>query len=598
MNKVQWDLSDLYNSTDVHELGHDLQKAKTRAQKLEEKYASRVHALNRNELLTLLGELESIEEKLQRALSFAYLNFATQTDNPSAWHLWQKSREDVSQIREKLDFFATEWGYVSEEQADKMLSGELLERFGHYLGSQRKFHNHRLSLSEEKILSRTRISREKAWQDLYEDMIGNMKVGIDNNALSQSMHKLFCPERSQRQLAFQDISTAIDKDLHVHSHILNSLVTNKKEIDRTRNYTDWLEERNLKDETKADLVRVLVDCVSSRYDIVQMYYQLKGRILGLEDLSVFDRYAPIPSLKYSEVPWSQARDNILASWRDIAPYLAEIADQFFEKPWIHACLKPGKLPGAFCHQTIPKAHPYIFLNFKGTFHDSLTLAHEIGHGIHQYLSRERGPLQSQPATPLAEIASIFSEMLMLSYLQNQAQSEQDRLFLYCQQIEQSIQTLFRQVSLHLFEDLVHSNVRKKGQLDSSTLNELWMSVQRDLFGQSLIHQDGYSSWWTLVPHFFHFPGYVHNYALSELLVLALINRLEEMGSSFIPLFQQLLCAGGSTTPEQLLKPFHIDLNDTSFIKEGLNFLDDLLAKAMTIQKRLQAETNNTTPTDT
>jgi oligoendopeptidase F len=583
---MQWDLRELYSSPEDKQLQRDIHEAHSLARKVNKEYASRIHCLEPKEFFFLLKTLESIEERCQKILSYAYLTFATQTGEPAALQLWHSCQETVDMIREDLRFFVIEWSHCQSEHVKRMLSEDIVRGYRNYLHFHNKMSAHYLPLSEEVILSRTEMSREKSWKNLYDTLIGKHIPDPEGLSLAALLHQLFHPERLQRKQASDAIFSFLTTEIHVHSHILNSLVQNKKGIDHLRGHSHWLEAQNMADNINDGLVEDLVTAVTSRYDIVQDYYHFKGELLGLKDFSDSDRYAPLPSPFFLNFSWSKAQDLILESWESVAPNLKEIASLFFKYPWIHASSTSGKMPGVFAHPTIPAHHPYIFLHFKGTFQDTLTLAHEIGHGMHQYLSRDQGIFQAQPATPLAEIASIFSEILLFRCLEDKVQSDHELLILSCLQLEQAILTIFRQISLHCFEDLIHSHVRNKGPLDSSEINALWMSAQRDLYGPSLILQETYSSWWALVPHFFHLPGYVHTYALSWLLVLTLVHRSDHMGSAFMPLYYQLLQAGGAAEPNRLLKPFSIDLRNSEFIEEGISTLDTLLSRTLYLAKKL------------
>ena len=320
----------------------------------------------------------------------------------------------------------------------------------------------------------------------------------------------------------------------------------------------------------------LVEAATGRYDIVQRYYGLKKKMLGLDELHDYDRYAPLPSLPDKLVSWQECKEMVLGGFREFSPEMADIAELFFTEKWIHAPVIEGKQGGAFAHPCVPDAHPYVMVNYTGNLRDVSTVAHELGHGVHQYLARDKGYFNSNTPLVLAETASVFAELLIFHKQLEMLDDPAQRKAFICQKLESIFATVFRQISMNRFEDLIHNSRRDDGELSSEKLSEFWLSSQRAMFADSVTLSEDYGVWWSYIPHFLRTPGYVYAYAFGELLVLALYKLYQEEGESFIPKYVELLSQGGSLSPYELLKPFNIDLADPAFWQGGLAVIDEML----------------------
>ncbi|MCI5133289.1 MAG: oligoendopeptidase F, partial [Candidatus Electrothrix sp. EH2] len=357
---------------------------------------------------------------------------------------------------------------------------------------------------------------------------------------------LYDSDRKIRRKAAQELTQGLQSQLHVLTHIFNTILADKMISDRLRKYPSWIRTRNLSNELEDATVDALVTASVGRYDLVQRYYRLKKNLLGLDELQDYDRYAPLPSLPDQEISWQECRAMVLKGFHNFSPELADIAELFFSRNWIHAPLLEGKRGGAFAHPAVPDAHPYVLVNYTGNLRDVSTVAHELGHGVHQYLAREQGYYNSNTTLVLAETASVFAELLIfhrqLELLENPAQR---RAFI-CQKLESVFATVFRQISMNRFEDMIHNKRREQGELSAELLSELWMESQEAMFGDAVNLSEQYRIWWSYIPHFLHTPGYVYSYAFGELLVLALYRiYLEKGASSFMPKYTELLARGGS-----------------------------------------------------
>ena len=576
---VVWNLDDMYTGPDDPALLEDEQWCREEAAKLTAKYHGKIAGLTASGFATALTGLEQFSEKVQKIVSYSFLYFSTRTNNPRASALWQKAVEFESEMVRDSLFFELEWKNLGDEQANTFLAAPDIQPYYHFLGSLRRYKPHTLSEPEEKILAETASVAVKSWTTLFSKIQSSLRFGEEQRTQSEVLSCLYDPDRSVRKAAAEDLTKGLLPSKHILTHVMNTVLLDRSITDRLREYSHWLSARNLDNKIDDDVVQALLHAVIARYDLVSRYYTLKRRILGYDELYDYDRYAPIPNMSASANEWDTARELVLSAYHEFSPEMGETATGFFSSNWIHAAVMEGKQAGAFSHPAVPGVHPYVLLNYTGQKRDIMTLAHEIGHGIHQYLARRQGLFNSAAPLTLAETASVFGEMLVFEKLLNETGNGGERLALLCSKIEDILATIFRQVSMSSFENLIHTERRKKGELSSERISELWMETQREMFGDSVKLLDHYEIWWSYVPHFIHTPGYVYAYAFGNLLVFALMKQYRDIGKKFIPLYIELLQAGGNGTPEDLLKPFSIDMSNPEFWSESLTFLKDMLAEA-------------------
>jgi len=385
-------------------------------------------------------------------------------------------------------------------------------------------------------------------------------------------------DRQVRHQAAVELTTGLGSQLHVLTHIFNTLLADKMINDRLRQYSSWVSSMNLGNELEDVTVEVLVDAVIKRYDIPQRYYRVKKELLELDELFDYDRYAPVPHLPSQEIPWDRCREMVLSTFDKFSPEMGEIADKFFAEQWIHAPLLDGKRGGAFAHPCVPNVHPYVMVNYTGNLRDVSTVAHELGHGVHQYLAAEQGYYNSDTPLVLAETASVFGELLVFNFQLDLIDDPNERRAFICQKLESIFATVFRQISMNRFEESVHNARREQGELATETLSSHWLATQREMFGDSVTLSENYASWWSYIPHFLSTPGYVYSYAFGELLVLALYNLYMQEGQAFVPKYLGLLKAGGSLSPYELLQTFGVDPNAPDFWAGGLTTIDEMLSR--------------------
>jgi oligoendopeptidase F len=575
---VIWNLGDLYSGPSDPQIEADTKWLREQVLSFSS-YRGKVAGLGLEDLLQAIRRLEEINERAQKLLAYAYLNFSTQTSNPAASALFQSRKELYSEIRRDTLFFELEWTKLEDSLAEEAASGPLLSKYHHYLISLRRYKPHLLSEPEERILAEKEPAGASAWGALFDKMLSQLRFGEKKRTESELLNELYSPDREVRKRAATELSDGLQSILPALTHIFNTILFDKSIDDRLRQYPHWLSSRNLSNEADDAMVGALVNAVCSRYDLVERYYRLKRKLLGHDELFDYDRYAPVQVLAEVKTSWDEAEEIVLTSYGDFSTEMEKIALRFFKEGWIHAPVLPGKRSGAFAHPVVPSAHPYVFLNFTGSRRDVMTLAHELGHGIHQYLARQQGLFNSDTPLTIAESASVFGEMLVFRSVLKRTASPVERLGLLCSKIEDTCATVFRQVAMNRFEEAVHSARRTRGELDPDFIASAWIETQTAMFGDSVRLLDHYRTWWSYIPHFVHSPGYVYAYAFGELLVMALYEQYLREGPDFVPKYLAFLGSGGKAKPEELLRPFGVDLTDAGFWDRGMKIIEALIDEA-------------------
>ncbi len=584
---IIWDLSDLYAGVDDPKIDADMKTVEALIDDFAAIYKGKVGALDVQGLVAAMRALETIYDLRGRLGSFASLSFTTDTSDPKIGALRQKISEFGAQVGQKLVFFDLEWNDLPQEHVTPLINDLALSFCKHYLESERRFKPYQLSEVEEQILMEKSVTGNQAWTRFFAQLMSAARYEVDGESLNQSklLKLLFEQDRDLRHRAADALTKGLNAKSMELSYIFNVLAADKAADDRRRGYEMWVSSRNLSNKAPDSVVNALVNTVTGNYDLVARHYDIKRHLLGYEELYDYDRYAPLP-IKSGEktYTWEEARDLILNAFEAFSPIMAEVAKKFFDGNWIHAAILPNKSGGAYASWVVPSVHPYIFVNYNGTANDVMTLAHELGHGIHMYLSRDQGIFAL--ATPLttAEMASTFAEMLVFSDLMSREEAPESRLALLISKIEDSFGTIFRQVSMNRFEDAMHTARRNEGELTHARLSEIWLDVQRDMYGDSVTLRDDYGAWWSYVPHFLSTPGYVYAYAFGELLVLALYNIYQERGASFVPQYLEVLKAGDSDYPDKILAKVGVDLNDHDFWQNGIEAVRNLINQEATLAK--------------
>jgi oligoendopeptidase F len=554
--------------------------AQGRAEAFAQTYQGKLAEIDGAGLIAAMRELEAIQEVLGRAGSYAMLNFAGNTADPPRGALLQKVQEGGTKIETTLLFFELEWAALDDDRAEQLLASDGLEFARHHLRTARRYRPHLLSEPEEKILAEKSLTGRNAWSRLFEEQASAIAVSLDGEqvSLEVALARLFAPDRELRRNAAASVTEALQPGLRTRAYILNTLLADKMVDDRLRNYPHWLASRNLSNEASDESVEALLEAVRSRYELTRRWYRLKAQLLGLDRLADYDRMAAVTQ-EQEQVEWSRAKDTVLETYAAFSDELGALVRRFFDEAWIDAPVRPNKRSGAFCAYTVPSAHPYVLLNYTATRRDVLTLAHELGHGVHAALGARQGVFHMATPLTMAETASVFGETLVFGRLLDQASSAESRLALLAESIEGSIATVFRQVAMNRFEHLVHTERRSQGELAVDRIGELWADSQTELLGDAVEVTEDYRTWWSYVPHFIGSPGYVYAYAYGQLLALAVYARYEEEGEGFVPAYLELLKAGGSRSPEELGAIVGVDLTDPGFWDRGLDIVERQLDDA-------------------
>jgi oligoendopeptidase F len=582
LESAAWDLEPLLEGEGEAGVARRLEEALDRARLFAERYAGKLNELDSAGLAEAMKELAALYELVGRAGTYAGLRFSTDTANPANGALLQMVQERETALETTLLFFELEWAALSDECAEELLAGEGLDFCRRHLRNVRRYREHLLSEPEERIVAEKSLTGATAWARLFEELTSAIEVELPDGrvALDVALSRLALPDRDLRRTAAEAVTAALAPGLRTRAYVLNTLLVDKSVDDRLRRYPHWLAARNLANEASDESVRALIEAVRGRFEIARRWYRLKAGLLGVERLADYDRMAAVTEDEVS-FTYSEAREIVVDCYGSFSPELGTLAARFFDERWIDAPVRPGKRGGAFCASAVPSAHPYVLLNYTSRRRDVLTLAHELGHGVHFALAADQGVFHQGTPLTLAETASVFGETVVFGRLLGQDTTPRSRLALLAENLEDIIATVFRQVAMNRFEDLVHTARRERGELSVERIGELWAESQAELLGDSVEITEGYRSWWSYIPHFINTPGYVYAYAYGQLLALSVYERYEQRGAEFVPRYLELLAAGGSRSPEELGRIVDIDLTDPGFWDAGLDLVELRLEQADT-----------------
>ncbi len=591
---IRWNLGDLYDGPDDPRIAEDQRQALAEARTFASARRGKLASFSAPQLREAVEELERITGRIWKPLIFARLSFAGDTSLPRHGALLQAAREAHNEVERELIFFDLEWMALPEEEARALLEDPALAGTRHFLAQTRLRRPFMLSEPEEQVLTLKAGTGRQAFQRLFEEVVGALECAVDlpdgarRVSLQEALAMLYATERETRAAAARGVTAALREKSRVLTFVFNTLVREHADEDRLRGRAHPMQARNLENEIGQESVDALLDACDRHMPLVARYYGLKGRLLGQERLYDFDRYAPIggnlPSCTYED-----ARRTVLEAYEAFSPRMAEVAAKFFAGNWVDAELRPGKAGGAFSAGGLPELHPYILLNHTDNLRDVMTMAHELGHGIHQYLSRPKGLFQFNTPLTTAETASVFGEMLTFRKLMAEHTAPQLRLELLCSKLEDIFATVSRQAAMTRFEQKLHAARRERGELDAAAIGELWMEANRAMFGDAVELSEDYACWWSYISHFIHTPFYCYAYSFGELLVLALFRRYEEEGAAFIPKYLALLEAGGSASPAELLGRLDMDIENPDFWDTGFGLLEEMVAQAEALAQSVAAE---------
>ena len=575
-----WTLSDLYDGRCDPAIDNDLLTAAEGADAFRLQFAGRVASLDSPRLASAIETYQRIEEGLGKLLSFAQLCYSADTSDAAVGQFYQRITEKVTDVSSKLLFFTLEINRLDDDVVQAHLANPSLARWGSWLRDLRVFRPHQLSDELEAFLHEKDVT-DRAWIRLFDETIASMRVtlGTEQVTVTHALNNLSDRSRPVREAAAHGIEQAFGDRLRLFSLITNTLAKDKHIIDVWRHYPTAGSYRNRSNMVEDEVVAALVTAVTADYPrLSHRYYALKARWLGLPKLQHWDRNAPLPEDDDREISWNDARQCVLSAYARFSPELAKIGERFFEHGWIDAALRDGKSSGAFSHPTVPSVHPYILMNYHGRTRDVMTLAHELGHGVHQVLAGEQGYLLSQTPLTLAETASVFGEMLTFRSLLDNEPDRRRRRIMLAGKVEDMLNTVVRQIAFYQFETLLHQE-RRSGELLPDRINEIWMTVQRNSLGPAFDLSPAYGVFWAYIPHFIHSPFYVYAYAFGDCLVNALYDVFQSGERGFQEKYVEMLRAGGTKRHRELLAPFGLDASDPAFWRRGLDvisrFIDEL-----------------------
>jgi len=579
--QIGWDLDALVDGDGAAGVERLLDEATERSSALATRARGQIATIGGDEFAAVVSELVTISELTNRAGAYAALRFSTDTSDPERGALMALVQERATVIETELLFLELEWTALTDERADELIASEGLEKARHHLHNLRIQRPHLLSEPEEKILSEKSVTGKSAWSRLFSELVSAIEVDTpegERQPLDAALSRLASPDRAERQAVAEAVTNALEPGLRTRAYLFNTLLADKATDDRLRSFPTWVSSRNMSNEASDQSVEALVSAVRGRYDIPQRWYRLKAGLLGIERLADFDRAAALGG-EDPEIGWQEACETVFGAYAEFSPQLGSLAKAFLDENRIDAPVRPGKRGGAFCASVTPDHGPFVMLNWTSRRRDVLTLAHELGHGVHGALAAERGILEMSTPLTVAETASVFGEELVFARLLEAETDPAARLSLLAESLEGSIATVFRQTAMNRFESLVHTERREAGEISVERFGELWAESQEEMFGDSVEVTDGYRSWWSYIPHFIGTPGYVYAYAYGQLLALSVFAQWRAEGDAFVPKYIAMLSAGGSMAPRDLAAIAGLDLDDPGFWEKGLLLVEARLDEA-------------------
>jgi oligoendopeptidase F len=577
----EWDLSDLYPGRDSPELARDLAQLAADAASFRARYEGRLAALSGAELAEAVAAYERMQEISGRIMSYAELTRSGNVADPEIARFSQTMHERINAISTEILFFTLELNRIDDAALDAKTADPTLAHYRPWLRDVRAFRPHQLADELEKLLHEKSVAGRAAWMRLFDETIAELRFPFRGRELTEpeAMHLLSDRDGAVRKEAALSIGEVLGNQGRLFSLITNTQAKDKEIEDRWRKFPRPISSRNLSNYVEDEVVDALISAVRAAYpSLSHRYYRLKARWFGVEELPFWDRNAPLPEDDDRTVPWPEAEKTVLSAYRAFSPELAAIGENFFARRWIDAPVRPGKAPGAFAHPTVPSAHPYLLLNYQGRLRDVMTLAHELGHGVHQVLAAGQGALMADTPLTLAETASVFGEMLTFRALLGRETDANRRKIMIAGKVEDMLNTVVRQIAFVTFEQRLHDE-RREAELTAERICEIWMEVQRESLGPAIRFDDAYRYYWSYIPHFIHSPFYVYAYAFGDCLVNSLYAAYEDAHQGFAERYLDMLRAGGTLRHRELLAPFGLDAADPAFWSKGLGviarFIDEL-----------------------
>jgi oligoendopeptidase F len=581
----EWNLTHLYPGIGSEPFRDDLARAEAECKAIAEAYRGKLEDVAKGadasaELGAAVQRLEAVEDLLGRLMSYAGLVYSGDTTDPVRAKFYGDTQERLTAASSELLFFGLELNRIDDTVMNAAMASPPLAHYRPWIEDLRKDKPFQLEDRLEKLFHEKSVTGRSAWNRLFDETIASLRFTVRGEELpiEPTLNKLQDTDATVRKDASDALAATFKANVRTFTLISNTLAKDKEISDRWRGFEDVADSRHLANRVEREVVEALVAAVREAYPrLSHRYYAIKAKWFGKDKLDHWDRNAPLPKVEQRTIPWDEARDTVLSAYSAFAPPMADIARRFFDEGWIDAPTRPGKAPGAFAHPTVPSAHPYVLLNYQGKPRDVMTLAHELGHGVHQVLAAPNGALMAPTPLTLAETASVFGEMLTFRRLLDQTTNPTQRKAMLAAKVEDMINTVMRQIAFYSFERKVHLE-RRNGELTSDQLCELWMSVQDESLGPSIRLGPGYETFWTYIPHFIHSPFYVYAYAFGDCLVNSLYGVYERSNEGFVDRYFALLSAGGTKHYSELLAPFGLDASDPSFWQIGLGMIERLISE--------------------
>ena len=585
-----WKLDDLYTAPTAPEVQRDLEAGASAAARIKQTCQGKLATMAADGavLAEAIKSYEDLADVLGRLGSYAGLLYAADQSDPAIAKFYGDVSEKLTAIWTDLIFFELELNQIDDAVLDKALTHPDLAHYKPWFEDLRKEKPYQLSEDIERLFTEKGQTGRSSWTRHFNETMSALRFDVEGEdeplALEPTLNLMSDSNRARRQVGSEALAKVFKENLRVFTLITNTLAKDKEISDRWRGFKDVADSRHLSNRVEAPVVDALVQSVREAYPrLSHRYYAMKAKWLGLDKLAHWDRNAPLPDRPERVISWPEAREMVLSAYGGFAPEMAEIADRFFDNRWIDAPVRPGKAPGAFSAATVPSAHPYVLMNYLGKPRCVMTLAHELGHGVHQWLARDQGPLLAPTPLTLAETASVFGEMLTFRKLLADTTDQKERKAMIAGKVEDMLNTVVRQIAFYTFERKVHE-ARRSGELTSDQINATWMEVQAESLGPAIEFKDGYEVFWAYVPHFIHSPFYVYAYAFGDCLVNSLYGLYQEAHPGFVEKYFDMLKAGGSKHHSEMLAPFGLDARDPQFWKKGLKVIEGMIDELEAMEK--------------
>lgn len=579
----EWNLADLYPGMDSPEYARDLEKAARICAEFAARWRGKLSEIAAGpqagaQLLEAVQDYEDIEDLLGRIMSYAGLIYSGDTTDAARAKFYGDAQEKITNASSDLLFFTLELNRIDDALLETAMNESALGHYRPWIEDTRREKPYQLEDRVEQLFHEKSVTGRGAWNRLFDETIASLRFQVEGRELTlePTLNLMQDKNAETRKQASEAIAETLKAHLRTFALITNTLGKDKEISDRWRGFQDIADSRHLSNRVERDVVDALVKAVEAAHPrLSHRYYKLKAKWFGMSQLNHWDRNAPLPNVPAKTYAWEEARDTVLEAYGAFSPRMADIARRFFEERWIDAPVRPGKAPGAFAHPTVPSAHPYVLVNYQGKPRDVMTLAHELGHGVHQVLAAPNGALMAQTPLTLAETASVFGEMLTFRTLLARTADKSERRTMLASKVEDMLNTVVRQIAFYSFERKLHTE-RRKGELTADQICDLWMSVQADSLGPSIKLGAGYETFWAYIPHFIHSPFYVYAYAFGDCLVNSLYGVYQNAEAGFAEKYFALLSAGGTKHHSEVLAPFGLDARDPGFWQIGLKMIEGMI----------------------